>query len=494
VKLHFIIITIVMCLLGGCSERYPNQPNRNQPPSTFLALMPDSTLRSTTSQQHLHWWGVDPDGFVVGYYWSTDSNSIHHIYTDTNYWRFTTNNDSIFGLKLNTIDTVYQFFVAARDNQELVDPTPASLKYPIHNSPPVVSFIAQSDVPDTTFTVATFQWNGSDLDGDETVVAYRYALDDTTHWKSLTGNYSRVTLRKSDGLIEGRHVFYLQAHDVAGAYSQTIRMPIDTTKTWYVKDPEGKSDFLIIRDWIWGDDAALFYSHTIDSVIGRSITAYVWDIKAGWSNTTRGKYVPAMINPTFTESIKLFKYILWYCDQNPQMDIAQAALPAFEAAGGKILFTTGFPASPVFDPRGFGDFAPIDSIESYYFAMNLVKNYNTIGDSVVAVDTTYPRLYRDFGTSANGVAYLRGLLPKGNAHIIYQMGNSRFTPQAGGWSDRNTHPIIMGVQNAADQPNIVMLAFSLNRFSGHVGGGEPIIPNNAPAFLRKVFYDEFGVR
>ncbi len=487
-KLHFIIITIVMCLLGGCSERYPNQPKPNQPPSTFLALVPDSVMRSTTSQQHLHWWGVDPDGFVKGYYISLDSIN----------WTFTTSNDSVLGLKISTTDTTYKFFVAAVDDQGLRDPKPASLKYPIHNSPPVVSFIAQSDVPDTTFTVATFQWHGSDLDGDETVVAYYYALDDTTNpskWKSLTGDYSRVTLRKSDGLMEGTHIFYLKARDVAGAYSQTIRMPIDTTKTWYVKDPEGKSDFLIIRDWTWVDDAASFYSHTIDSVMGgRLNTAYVWDIKAGWSPTTRGKYVPAMINPTFTESIKLFKYILWYGDNNPQLDIAQAALPAFEAAGGKILFTTGLPQNPVFDPRGFGDFAPIDSIEQYSFVGILQRNFSTIADSVVSVDTTYPRLYRDWGTSGNGVAYLRGILPKGNAHIIYKMGNSQFAPAAGGWSDRNTNPIIMGVQNAADQPNIVFLAFSLNRFSGHEGVGNPIITNNAPAFLRKVFYDEFGVR
>jgi hypothetical protein len=492
VKLNFSIIAIVLCFLGGCSEHFPNQPNPNKPPSTFVALMPDSVMRSTTSQQHVHWWGVDPDGFVKGYYISLDSIN----------WTFTTSNDSVLGLKISTTDTTYKFFVAAVDDQGLRDPKPASLKYPIHNSPPVVSFIAQSDVPDTTFTVATFQWHGSDLDGDETVVAYHYALDDTTNpskWKSLTGDYSRVMLRKSDGLTEGTHIFYLKARDVAGAYSKTIRMPIDTTKTWYVKDPEGKSDFLIIRDWTWGDDAASWYGHMIDSLImpGRLLhTTYVWDIKAGWSNTTRGKYVPAMINPTFTESIKLFKYILWYGDNDPQLDIAQAALPAFEAAGGKILFTTGFPASPVFDPRGFGDFAPIDNIEQNVFMPNLQANIysKTIGDSIVAVDTTYPRLYRDFGPLANGVSYLRGILPKGNAHIIYKMGNSQFAPAAGGWSNRNTNPIIMGVQNAADQPNIVFLAFSLNRFSGHEGVGNPIITNNAPAFLRKVFYDEFGVR
>ncbi len=193
--------------LIGCSDHFPNQPLPNQPPNTFLTLMPDSTLQSTPSQQHFHWWGVDPDGFVKGYYVSFDS--LH--------WTFTMRNDSLIGLKLNTFDTTYLFLVAAVDDQGSVDQTPASLHYPIHNTPPVVSFVLKSDVPETTYTVATFQWNGTDIDGNETIVNYYYALDDTSNpaqWKILSGNDNRVTLFQSDGLSEGRHIFYLRACDI----------------------------------------------------------------------------------------------------------------------------------------------------------------------------------------------------------------------------------------------------------------------------------------
>ena len=467
-KLDTAVIILLIILMVGCSKHFTNQPLPNQPPKTFLTIVPDSTLRSTTSQQHLHWWGVDPDGFVKGFDISFDS--LH--------WTFTTSNDSVIGLKLSSNDTTYKFYVAAVDDQGLVDPKPASLNYPIHNSPPVVSFVFQSDVPDTTYPVATFQWNGSDIDGNETIVSYTYVLDDTTNpsrWKNLTSDNNRVTLYNIDGLTEGTHIFYMRARDVAGAYSKTIRMPIDTTKTWYVKEPKG--DFLIIDDYVIADATASFYSQMFDTVMnGRLKAKDVWDIKAGYTSTARGKYVPALINPTFTESLKLFKYILWYCDSNPQMDIAQSSIPVFKAAGGKILFVTGFPQYPA-DASGFGDFAPIDNIESSYFKSILLAK-----DSLVSVDPAYPTLYRD----ANPVIYTypRGLLPKVNARVIYHMGKSPL------WASRDTLPIIMGVKDA-DQPSIIMLAILLHRFAGNPGAG---VPNNVPAFLRKVFSDEFGVR
>jgi hypothetical protein len=496
-RLYFniIAISIVLCIVGGCSKHYSNQPNPNRPPSTFVTLIPDSTLRSTTSQQHVHWWGVDPDGFVKGYYISLDSLI----------WTFTTSNDSVLGLKLNTSDTTYTFYVAAVDDQGLRDPKPASLRYPIHNTPPVVSFIAQTDVPDTTYTVATFQWSGFDLDGNESIVAYQYVLDDTTKpWTSLTGDYNRITLYKSDGLTAGQHVFYLRARDIAGALSKTIRMPDSTT--WYVKDPVADGvKFLIINDYTYRDDgAASWYSHTIDSVIGSPQHAYVWDIKALGKYSSRYKYVPAVINPTFTESIKLFKYVLWFTDLNPQMNIAQAVLYDFEQAGGKVLFIMGgFPQYPTIDPRGFGDFAPITNMEdSSYFVSTIVRNRNGRGDSVIAVDAAFPSLYYDNGSSTEGVQYYRALLPKTNAHTIYQMGKS---PAFGGWSTYTKLPIVMGVADADrnSNPSIVMLAFALHRFSGNptgkkLAGDNPaannITPNNAPLLLYEVLYNEFGVR
>jgi hypothetical protein len=48
-------------------------------------------------------------------------------------------------------------------------------------------------VPEITFTVATFSWIGSDLDGDETIREYQYALNDTVNpasWRIPSPQYN----------------------------------------------------------------------------------------------------------------------------------------------------------------------------------------------------------------------------------------------------------------------------------------------------------------
>ncbi len=420
--------------------------------------MPDGALARTSSQQHIHWWGVDPDGFVVGYFFSLDS--LH--------WTYTTQTDSVFMFHLNRLDTMYSFFVAAVDNKGLRDPHPASLQYPIQNSPPNVAFLLNTTVPETTYTVASFQWLGTDPDGNATITDYFYAVDDTTRassWKNLPGSANLVTLFKGDGLTEGNHAFYLKARDVAGAYSPTIRMP-DSGKTWYVREPKG--DFLIVRDYLPTDFSATFYKQIFDTLMGGRLGSKdVLDIKKGSTAISKGVFVPPLINPTFTETLKLFKYVFWYGDNAPSLDIIQASLPGFKQAGGKVFLAAGFPQN-ISAQGGLGDFAPIDNIETSYFTTILLAR-----DTILAVDPTYPTLVRD--TLGNIYTFPRGILPKVNARILYQMQAS---PR---WAGQP----IMGVKDA-DQPTFVLLAALLHRF------GTP--PDRVATLLRRVFKDEFGVQ
>ena len=453
-----VIVVLVLVALSGCSERHPSEPLPNQPPETFLALMPDGALRRTVSQQSIHWWGVDPDGFVAGYFFSLDS--VH--------WTYTTKTDSLFTFRLNRLDTTYSFFVSAIDNEGLRDPNPASLRYPIQNSPPSVSYLLTSTVPETTYTVATFQWLGTDIDGNETIVNYYYALDDTSNpsrWKKLPGDANLVTLVKSDGLTEGNHAFYLKAQDIAGTFSPTVRMP-DTGKVWYVREPKG--NFLIVRDYLPSDFSAAFYKQMFDTLMGGKLGSKdIIDIKKGASAISRGKFVPPLINPTFTETLKLFKYIFWYGDNAPSLDIIQASLPGFKKAGGKVLLVAGFPQN-ISAQGGLGDFAPIDNIESSFFTSILLPR-----DTVVAVDPTYPTLVRD--TLGFIYTFPRGILPKIDARVLYKMQAS---PR---WAGQP----IMGVKDA-DRPTFVLIATLLHRY------GTP--PNRVAALLRKVYQDEFGVQ
>jgi hypothetical protein len=274
-----------------------------------------------------------------------------------------------------------------------------------------------------------------------------------------------VTLFKSDGLTEGNHAFYVKAQDVAGTFSPTVRMP-DTGKVWYVREPKG--NFLIVRDYLPSDFSATFYRQIFDTLMGGKLGSRdIIDIKKGASAISRGKFVPPLINPTFTETLKLFKYVFWYGDNAPSLDIIQASLPGFKKAGGKVLLVAGFPQN-ISAQGGLGDFAPIDNIESSFFTTILLSR-----DSVVAVDPTYPTLVRD--TLGFIYTFPRGILPKIDARVLYKMQAS---PR---WAGQP----IMGVKDA-DRPTFVLIATLLHRF------GTP--PNRVAALLRKVFEDEFGVQ
>jgi hypothetical protein len=457
-----LLFGIILVVLGqGCSKRITDNPIANKPPETFLSLHPDDTLRATSSRQHLKWWGVDADGFVVGFKFSFDGVN----------WSYTTQNDSIFSLKITGTDTTYRFYIVAVDDKGAVDPTAASLDYPITNTAPTVSFVMKSDVPETTFTVATFQWDGYDLDGNETIAGYFYSIDDTTNpsqWKCLPGTTNLVTLFKNDGLTEGNHVFYLYARDTAGAVSPVIRMPAQG-KTWYVREPKG--DFLIVDDYTPSDFAASFYKTIFDSLInGKLGSRDVLDIKKGASNVKRGDFVPALINPTFVETLKLFKYVFWYADNSPSMTIAQTGLSEYKKWGGKVLFVTAFQET-VTGQGGMGDFAPISDVEPSFFSQILLG-----GDSLVTVaDSTYPSLVRDRQPAI--YQFPRGVIAKSGTVTLYKMGPST----------RWTGDHFMGVKEASPT-RVVLLAVMLHRF----GDGQ----NNTKVkqLLTKVFRDEFGVQ
>ncbi|MFZ1731885.1 MAG: hypothetical protein WBQ23_13280 [Bacteroidota bacterium] len=481
----------LVALLAACSET-PNNPRENAPPETYLSLTPDGDLRTTTSRQHIHWWGDDPDGFIAGYLISFDNVN----------WKFTTKNDSVFALTLSGSDTTYSFYVRAVDDQGngvwdsdgplgaepftdsnnnatydngepfidlgLADPTPADLRYPIQNSPPVVRFAQGSTVPEITFTVATFAWTGTDLDGDETISEYQYALNDTLNpasWTGLPRSTTFITLTAKDGLKEGENVFYLRAVDIAGAESRIIRMP-DTSGVWNVREP--KTDLLIVDDYGPADASSTFYSSIADTLFGgRFAGADVFDIKTGASTTTRGKYLPPYTNPTFIETLKLFKYVLWYTDNSPTIDVAQVALPEYQRWGGRILYTAAFPESAI-DPRGgITDYAPIDSLSPN--PILFVPSGTTA--EVDSESPGYPNLVRD--SQGVPVAFIRDLYRKINARNFYRFQESTR------WTGRPVVAVRSG------DSRFILFGIPLHRFNGSGNVGE---------LIHLIFRNEFGVQ
>ena len=164
---NILFIFLFVVFVFACKKGFRGKPTENQAPETHTVA--DTIIRSGDqrfiSQIRITWWGDDKDGFIKGYEFSFDGMA----------WVFTTKQDSLFTLALpagkDTAD--FRFFVRAIDNLDLRDPSPASLLYPVKNSPPVSSIIKPAGsgaFPSKntlkTFPAFKFYWSATDPDGD----------------------------------------------------------------------------------------------------------------------------------------------------------------------------------------------------------------------------------------------------------------------------------------------------------------------------------------
>lgn len=493
---YFLASLLAMTVLSfsGCTKHFSSTSTGNLPPKTFVSAFPyrDSTQTTNfnpqSSRLEIHWWADDGDGLIIGYVITFNKKT----------WTFTAKDDSVFFLPLFSKDTSYIFTVAAIDNSfkgklnegdtvafaslgTSVDPDPPSIKFPIANTPPTVQFIMNEapwvtrlDIPDTTFTVVSFGWQGTDIDGNNTIINYYIALNDTSaqSWIQLPAQADFVTLeaRLSEATndtstvrcdvypntypalsqsplstplpnmkLNGNNVFYIKAEDVAGAYSPATRMP-DTTHTWFVKKPKG--DLLIINDYGVQDQSTKFYSSIFDTIAGGSLHGKfdLWDIKTGSYYPRKGNLVQPYVIPTFQETLKLYKYIFWYSADEQDFDIAQSAVRNFRKNGGKFFMTFSVPSSyssGLDINQELSDFTgAIDSLTGIILTDTLssspitstgfVKSGTMVEPAAPYDSTVYPNLVRDSYQSnvtdgGKVVANLRGIYSTFGASVIYQL-------------------------------------------------------------------------
>ncbi len=382
----FILILFSVIFLS-CYEKLTDNPIGNLAPNTYTFLYPDSSISGQPSRLSVHWSGDDPDGFVIGFYFTWDGIN----------WTFTDQNDSLFALQIGAVDTNYIFQVASVDNDGngaydnqviykgknlgpepfkdknangifdngeiyfdigLIDLTPAQINFPIKNSAPTVYWNSLSFLPDTSFPAMTFGWEAEDIDGNASIEHINIALNDTNNFVQLNGGIRRIAIRTKDFssanplmdiLIDGNpnNIFsvklpglalndtnklFVQAVDISGAKSRFISLP-SGNKKWFVKKPKGK--LLIIDNYNAFDNAAGFYDQMIDSLslMGK------YDIY----DFQRSTQAPPYVNITFLETIKLFNYALWYSDNAPALDVANASVQKYIDNGGKMLMTLQFP-------------------------------------------------------------------------------------------------------------------------------------------------------
>jgi hypothetical protein len=441
-------------LLYSCTD-VPEGVMTNLAPETYLSIFPDSIISPQKTRLKITWWGDDPDGLVKGFEVSFDSLN----------WTFTPNNDSTFQLVIIGNDSIFRFWARAVDDKGNIDMTPATNLFPVVNSAPTVKFNAGTEIPDTSFPVATFVWTGTDPDGDNTIRNYYWALNDTSSWNELSGTTTTLTIRESNGIVPGvNNRLYLKAKDIAGIYSPTVRMP-DSNKTWFVRPKVG--NILLINDYFRTtptdvNQAVQFYQGALDSAFLNNYSKL--DIKVN-----SGGNIPKIINPMFIETLKLFQCVIWFANRgnntsdNANFDLAQQSLPFYLVSGGRIFFSTGFPDA-INSQGSIINFAPVDSLTAFVFTSIPLQTQTLIFES------GYPVLE----SGSPSPDRVRGIKYRSGTPLIYKLPLS--TPY-------DTSQITICIKDAVVNPKSVFMSVPLNRMNFN---------GNGASFLRKVIRD-FGI-
>ena len=441
------ILVILAAVIYSCSDPITGKVE-NLPPNTYLSLFPDSIIAPGSTLKKIQWWGDDPDGFIKEYRFSFDSVN----------WSSTTKNDSTFVLHINGSDSTFRFYVAAVDNDGLVDVTPATNLYPVQNSAPSVVFDAGTELPDTTYPVATFKWTGTDPDGNENIRYYQWSLNDTNNFRRIPGNTNVLTLYKDSGLVlNSNNILYLRAEDDAGALSKTVRMP-DTSRHWYVR--EVKARILLIEDMPLSEfgTARSYFPVALDTV-----RYDVLDIKSN-----NGALIPKIINPMFIETLKLYSIVIWSANRgnvnsdNANFELAQNSLPYYLQSGRRLFFTTGLPNAETQVQGTLINFAPIDSISSC--SIPFISGVNLIN-----TDAAYPVL-----STSGLIQRVRGIKSTIPTRIVYRLPLS--TP-----CQENT---VVAIKDSDTNPKQLFMTLPVYLLNGNV--------NETKAFFRHLLFDEFG--
>lgn len=512
----FLFVTLLL-FIYSCTEEFPDQPNGNSHPDTGMFLYPDSTVTQQPSRLKVSWWGDDADGLILGFYFKWDG-------IDTK-WTFTTSNDSTFSLPIGSSDTTYNFYVSAVDAQGngkydsnvfqngtdfgaepfsdknnngvydegeffydigLIDPSPASTKFPIKNSSPVLNWDELSTLPDTSYPVITVAWNASDLDGDESITAINISLNNSVTAVSLPGSVRLVTLRgvnlnspnpemeilingspqnvfsqKLQGLLlNSDNIIHITASDISGASSESIRLP-EESNSWYVKKPKG--EVLIFDDYTSATSdlqAAQFYNQTFATMNG-GVLSGKYDVFDLSKNPLPFESV------TILETLKLFKYVFWYSASNPRLDLLNIVTEKFNQSGGKIAFSMTFQDSSstfLFDLSTLQGFLPIDNVSP-----KIGNGFLLLGaDIIPSSANNFPVL-----ETSTTISFARSYTPNTIiAERIYEL------------NDRNG--VVLGnIGFRTTSKNLFFIGLPLHQCNGGLA--------NVPALLTKIFFEDFGV-
>jgi len=488
-----VIMGMVLILFTGCDAGLDGDFNENEPPETFLTVdeinLEDENRLS--SQINISWWGNDPDGFITGFEVAVGDPAEE--------WTFTTKSDSTFILPITPgqeFDDVL-FSVRAVDNDEVRDPNPASVVFPVKNTPPEVDLNTLELPPDSTFTIASFGWTIDDPDGFQNILKTEIAFNDTTDesWIEIPipedeedGLFITVVInddgaeivtgdiflgrgfRSTDLVTENLSVdetneFFVRVTDRAFATSEIASHP------WFIK--QKTSDILILND-VGGLDTQNSLAFHSDVLRETGLNFDVWNITDGQAGGGRkvrlSEAFPNVINPTLRKTLAEWNYIYWISnDIDRNITFAQDILSDFFDSGGKLFATIPMKLISGEDPifsfipvAGLGELPPIGT------------SFQILQDTDVISQQSRPAL-----RSNQRITNASPLIPIGGATPLYET-DFRVRTVLGSTRDfeGDEYVAILNPENS-----FIFFGMDLQTIDSN---------NNIPELLQNLLIDELG--
>lgn len=483
----FLFFSLMM--LSSCKNDFTGNPKANLPPETHTVV--DTIIRVGGDRFHslvtINWWGDDADGFVKGFEFTFDS-----VINTSTVWTYTTKPDSDFLLATpygqDTAD--FSFWVRAIDNNQIADPTPAHLKYPVKNSPPTIQFISGANNPLQTFPIVKFLWKAADPDGDENLNHIELVWNDTTQaayslditstaatfeatnlsvlnplCNVYTNNSLNALTQTIDGMVlNDTNILYIRAVDDAGAHSNFIG-----SYKIYIKQPHGN---LLLVDGYGNGNSSIenFYVTQLQSA---GVTTF--DTLKIFQQSSGSYTQLAPDNLTQSRIFKLFDKIIWFSnDAANSLGIGQRCLNDFFNNNGKLLMSCYI--SGTFDEQStFLDFTPAQSLIVLQDSTLLLADTST----VISTSGSYPDLkctqyigtVRPFNLQLGASAMY-------NANII---AKNNITLVTGPWGGAST--VIARKTNSSSQTNFVFSTLELQKLNGN---------NNMGQFFQQLIQTDFN--
>lgn len=485
------LISVAFLFLASCKK---GELFENTPPETelFIRNIELTGENRLTSSVRLYWFGSDANGFVKGYEISRDNLN----------WTFVTNTDSTFLFSITTgQDTVdIDFYVRSIDNDNESDPTPAFVRIPLKNTPPVATYSRDFPQTDSVNSVFALVWSITDPDGPQTIDSVFIKVNDGP-WLSVrrTTNLMKVkpleltalgltnasvrtaisnapsflveNERSELGSLQGLKIgdwntFYIKAKDIAGAFSTT-----DTLAPFYLKPK--RSDLLIIQS----HDGTSPLPHPIYRSQFDQMGILYDDLNMFKNNATREI---RFWNYTFEDIILLYDRIFWYTSQSGQakfrgqeLFIEKASLPLqlfLSKSNSKLMISASLPHN--LDPNSrLYLFTPMDSIRAFVAGQQarLFSGYRAFPSKL------------GYDTLTVNVPNITAAAP----YFLKPSADTLYTAQllaSGGW----TGPSVIGgaLKNPQGRLKLVFFSLELHKFNGN--------PQALRATFQRIWQQEFN--